>query len=55
MVVKNQKQDKTTKTGEVLKIWKDHFKQHLNTEFPHDENVIQSIPHPIPGTQQSIE
>ena len=53
--LKNQKKDKTTKTGEVLKIWKDHFKQHLNTEFPHDENVIQSIPHPIPGTQQSIE
>ena len=43
MVVKNQKKDNTTKTEEVIKTWKDHFRQHLNNEFPHDENILQSI------------
>ena len=32
IVIKNQKKDRATKTEEVLKIWKDHFRQHLNTK-----------------------
>ena len=55
MFVKNQKKDKTTKTEEVLKIWKDNFRQHLNTEFSHDENILQSIPNTTPGTEPSPE
>ena len=55
MVVKNQKKDKTIKTEEVLKIWKDHFRQHLNIEFPHDENILQSIPSTTPGIEPSLE
>ena len=54
-VVKNQKKDKTTKAEEVLKIWKDHYRQHLNTEFPHYENILQSIPNTTPGTETSTE
>ena len=51
MITKNQKKDKTIKTEEVLKIWKDHFRQHLNAEFPHDENILKSIPNKTPGTE----
>ena len=43
MVVKNQKKDKSTKTEEVLKIWKEHFEQHLNTEFPLAEHILQAL------------
>ena len=49
-VIKNQNADKRTQTDEVLKIWKENFEQHLNTEFPHDESILQSIPEKMPGT-----
>ena len=39
VVVQNQKKDESTKTEEVLQIWKEHLKQHFITEFPHDENT----------------
>ena len=55
MITKNQKKDKTIKTEEVLKIWKDHFRQHLNIEFPHDENILQSIPSTTRGIESSLE
>ena len=55
MVVKNQKKGKTAKTEEVLKIWKNHFRQPLNTEFPHDENILQSIPNTTLDTEPSPE
>ena len=54
MVVKNQKKDMSTKTEEVLKISEVYFKEHiLNTEFPHDKNILQSIPNMTPGRQPS--
>ena len=55
MVIKNQNADKRTQTDEVLKIWKEYFEQHLNTEFPHDESIPQFIPETMPGTEQSTE
>ena len=54
-VIKNQNADKRTQTDEVLKIWKENFEQHLNTKFPHDESILQSIPETMPGTIQSTE
>ena len=43
MVIDNQNADKRTQTDEVLKIFKEHFEQHLNTEFPHDESIPETI------------
>ena len=37
----NQNADKRTQTDEVLKIWKEHFEQHVNSEFPHYESILQ--------------
>jgi len=34
---------KTTNPSEVLKIWKEHFKVHLNTEFPRNEQALDLI------------
>ena len=45
--------DKRTQTNEVLKIWKEHFEQHLNAKFPHVQGILQSIPETMPGTEQS--
>ena len=39
---------------EVMKCWKEHFCTHLNTQFPRDENVLQSIPDP-PNTDAGSE
>ena len=55
MVIKNQNADKRTQTSKVLKIWKEHFEHHINTEFPHDESILQSIPETMRSTEQSIE
>ena len=33
-----------TNTAEVLQCWKNHFEQHLNTEFPHDPDAMAEIP-----------
>ena len=54
MIVKNQRKDKSTKATEVLKTWKEHFKQHLNTEFTHDENILHSIPYTTPDSWYRI-
>ena len=32
-----------TELGEVLACWEEYFKSHLNAEFPHEENAIDSI------------
>ena len=37
-----------------MKCWKEHFCTHLNTQFPRDENVLQSIPDP-PNTDAGSE
>ena len=46
-VVKDKKGVKHTLAHEVLKCWENHFKEHLNTEFPHDSAAINNtnIPH----------
>ena len=43
MVIDNQNADKRTQTDEVLKIFKEHFEQHLNTEFRHEESIPETI------------
>ena len=55
MVMKKQNTDKRNQTDKVLKIWKEHFEQHLKTEFPYNESILQFIPEIMPGTGQSIE
>ena len=55
MVIKKQNVDKRTQTDKALKIWKEHFENHLNTEFSHDKSILQSIPETMPGTEQSTE
>ena len=35
-----------TDLREVLVYWKDHFENHLNNAFPHDEEAIETIPQP---------
>ena len=55
MIIKNQNADRRNQIDEALEIWKEYFEQHLNTEFPHDESILQSIPEAMPGTEQSTE
>lgn len=55
MVMKKQNTDKRNQTDKVLKIWKEHFEQHLKTEFPYNESILRFIPEIMPGTGQSIE
>ena len=55
MAMKKQNTDKRNQTDEVLKIWKEHVEQHLKTEFPLNESILQFIPEIMPGTGQSIE
>ena len=43
MTVKDKNGNKRTHLRDVLKIWKDHFEKHLNTSYPHDESVLDSI------------
>ena len=47
MTVKDKDGKKKTNMKDVLRIWKDHFKKHLNTAFPYDENALNSIPEPL--------
>ena len=42
-VVKDKKGVKHTLAHEVLKCWENHFKEHLNTEFPRDSAAINNI------------
>ena len=53
MAVKNKDGEKTTRTEEVLKIWKNHFYEHLNTEFPRDESAIQNLPKIVTNLESS--
>ena len=32
-----------------MKCWEEHFATHLNTQFPRDNSVLQSIPDPPPA------
>ena len=36
-------------------MWKEHFKQCLTTEFPHDENILQFIPNVTSSVEPSTE
>ena len=42
--VKDKQGVKHTIQEEVLIIWKEHFENHLNTEFPHDSKALEDIP-----------
>ena len=35
-----------TAPTEVMKCWEEHFAIHLNTEFPKDNSVLETIPDP---------
>ena len=43
-----------TAPDEVMNCWEEYFCKHLNTKFPRDENVLQSIPDP-PTTDTDSE
>ena len=45
--IKDGNGQKHFQSSKILKLWEDHFKNHLNTSFPHDEKAIDSI-EPIP-------
>ena len=36
-----------TAPAEVMKCWEEHFATHLNTQFPRDNSVLQSIPEAV--------
>ena len=36
-------------------MWKEHFKQCLTMEFPHDENILQLIPNVTSSVEPSTE
>ena len=54
LAAKNKEGILKTATEEVMKCWEEHFYTHLNTQFPRDENVLQSIPDP-PNTDAGSE
>ena len=53
--MRNQNADKRTQVDEFFKIWKEYFEQDLNTESSHGENILQSMPKTMRGTEQSTE
>ena len=40
---------RTTNPTEVLEIWRKHFKNHLNTEFPRDEQALTTLGNDLPA------
>ena len=36
--------NKQTNTKNVLQVWKEHFENHLNNSFPHNEDALDNIP-----------
>ena len=53
-LLKIKRRIKSTKT-EVPQIWKEYLKQPFITEFPHDENILQSIHNTTPGIEPLTE
>ena len=45
-VVKDKDGNKKVHMEEVLEIWQNHFKTHLNTAFPHNPNTLNEIAAP---------
>ena len=54
MVIKDKDGNKKTQIEQVLKLWKNHFEMHLNTEFLHDPNVLDEIPEPVNSTDETF-
>ena len=44
-----------TKLDEVLTCWEEYFKEHLNTEFPHDNSALDTIPDPPQDAEPSLD
>ena len=44
--IKDKTGNTHTNKTEVLKCWQDHFKNHLNTKFPHDPEALADILEP---------
>ena len=42
-VIKDSNGAKHFQLEKVLDLWKEHFENHLNTEFPHDEDALNSL------------
>ena len=61
-VAKNKDGVLKSAPSDVLKCWEDHFSKHLNTEFPRDPDVLDTIPEPpnvnthsVPFTEEEAE
>ena len=54
LAAKNKEGILKTAPEEVMKCRKEHLCTHLNTQFPRDENVLQSFPDP-PNTDAGSE
>ena len=49
LAARNKEGILNTAPAEVMKCWEEHFATHLNTQFPRDNSVLQSIPDPPPA------
>ena len=54
MVLKDNNGKRTTETSEIMKSWEKHFKTHLNTRHPFQENALNSIPETPSNTEEPI-
>ena len=54
MVLKNANGKRTTETSEVLKLWEDYFKMHLNTRHPYQEKALDFIPEAPSNEDEAI-
>ena len=61
--MKNSQGKLMMKKQDILNIWKSHSEKHLNTQFPHDEDVLREFEpeaenvtkHIPPITEQEVE
>ena len=54
-LLKTKRRIRVQKQKKFLKSEKKHFKRHLSTESPNDENILQSIPNTTPSIKPSTE
>ena len=49
--MKDKDYKKITQKNEVLKIWENRFKIHLNIQYHCQENTLNSIPEALPNLE----
>ena len=56
---KNTNGELKTAPTDVMRCWEEHFKKHLNTQFPRDDDILNTIPVPVaddsPSTTFTID